>query len=103
MATLNELLTSKIPPHNLVAERAVLGAILLERDSLPKAIELLRPVDFYKEGHRKIFDAMIGLFERNEPVDLLTLAEELRRRSDLDDVGGVAVLAAMVEEAATAA
>jgi replicative DNA helicase len=103
VATLNDLLTSKIPPHSLEAERAVLGAILLERDSLPKAIELLRPVDFYKEGHRKIFGAMIGLFERNEPVDLLTLAEELRRRSDLDEVGGVAVLAALVEEAATAA
>ncbi|MEK7837328.1 MAG: DnaB-like helicase N-terminal domain-containing protein, partial [candidate division NC10 bacterium] len=54
MATLEDLLTSKIPPHSLEAERAVLGAILLERESLPKAVELLRPSDFYKEGHRKI-------------------------------------------------
>ncbi|HEV8437385.1 MAG TPA: replicative DNA helicase [Methylomirabilota bacterium] len=103
MATLNDLLTSKIPPHSLEAERAVLGAILLERDSLPKAIELLRAPDFYKEGHRKIFDAMIGLFERNEPVDLLTVSEELRRRSELEEVGGSAALAGLVEEAATAA
>ncbi|HET8578384.1 MAG TPA: replicative DNA helicase [Methylomirabilota bacterium] len=103
MATLADLLTSKIPPHSLEAERAVLGAILLERDSLPKAVELLRPSDFYKEGHRKIFDAMIALFERTEPVDLLTVSEELKRRAELEEVGGPAALAALVDEAATAA
>ncbi len=103
MATLTELLTSKIPPHSLEAERAVLGAILLERESLPKAVEILKPADFYKEGHRKIFATMIGLFERSEPVDLLTLSEELRRFGELDEVGGPAALASLVEEAATAA
>ncbi len=103
MASLTEFLTSKIPPHSLEAERAVLGAILLERESLPKALEILKPADFYKEGHRKIFAAMIGLFERSEPVDLLTLTEELRRGGTLDEVGGPAALAALVEEAATAA
>jgi replicative DNA helicase len=103
MATLADLLTSKIPPHSLEAERAVLGAILLERESLPRAIELLKPSDFYKEGHRKIFDTMLGLFERNEPVDLLTLSEELKRQNNLEAVGGPAALAALVEEAATSA
>jgi replicative DNA helicase len=103
VATLADLLTSRIPPHSLEAERAVLGAILLERESLPKAVELLKPSDFYTEGHRKIFDTMLALFERNEPVDLLTLSEELRRRAELDGVGGPAALAALVEEAATAA
>ncbi len=103
MATLTELLTSKIPPHSLEAERAVLGAILLEKDSLPRVVEALRPSDFYKEGHRKVFEAMIALFERSEPVDLLTLREELRRRAELEEVGGDAALATMVEEATTAA
>jgi replicative DNA helicase len=103
VATLTDLLTSKIPPHSLEAERAVLGAILLERESLPKAIELLKPADFYKEGHRKIFDATLALFERNEPVDLLTVSEELKRRATLEEVGGAAALASLVEEAATAA
>ncbi len=103
MATLTELLTSKIPPHSLEAERAVLGAILLEKDSLPRVVEALRPSDFYKEGHRKVFEAMIALFERSEPVDLLTLREELRRRVELEEVGGDAALATMVEEATTAA
>ncbi len=103
MATLAELLTSKIPPHSLEAERTLLGAILLEKDSLPRAVEILRPADFYKEGHRKIFDTMVALFERSEPVDLLTLREELRRRDELQEVGGDAALATLVEEAATAA
>ena len=95
MATFADLLTSKIPPHSLEAERAVLGGMLLDRESLPKAVELLKPSDFYKEGHRKIFDSMLALFERNEPVDLLTISEELRRRSDLDEVGGPAMLGAL--------
>jgi replicative DNA helicase len=103
VATLTALLTSKIPPHSLEAERAVLGAILLEPESLPRAVEILKPGDFYKEGHRKIFATMLGLFERSEPVDLLTLSEELRRSDELDEVGGPAALASLVEEAATAA
>jgi replicative DNA helicase len=103
VATLADLLASRIPPHSLEAERAVLGAVLLERESLPRAIEILRTVDFYKDGHRKIFEGMLALFERNDPVDLLTLAEELRRRSQLDEIGGPAALAALVEEAATSA
>jgi len=103
VATLTDLLTSKIPPHSLEAERAVLGAILLERESLPKAIELLKAADFYKEGHRKIFDATLSLFERNEPVDLLTVSEELKRRAELEEIGGAAALASLVEEATTAA
>jgi len=103
VATLADLLASRIPPHSLEAERAVLGAVLLERESLPRAIEILRSIDFYKDGHRKIFEGMLALFERNDPVDLLTLAEELRRRSQLDEIGGPAALAALVEEAATSA
>ncbi|MFQ5898429.1 MAG: replicative DNA helicase [Candidatus Methylomirabilia bacterium] len=103
MATLPELLTSKIPPHSLETERAVLGAILLETESLPKAIEVLRASDFYKDGHRRIFAAMVALFERTEPVDLVTLRDELRRRGELEEVGGEAALALLVEEAATAA
>jgi len=102
MATIADLLTSKIPPHSLEAERSVLGGMLLDRESLPQALELLKPSDFYKEGHRKMFDSMLALFERDEPADLLTISEELRRRSELDEVGGAAALGELVEEAATA-
>jgi len=103
VASLADLLTSRIPPHNLEAERAVLGSILLERDGLPRALELLRPDDFYKDGHRKIFEAMIALFDRSDPVDHLTLSDELHRRGEMEAVGGMAALAAVIDEASTAA
>jgi replicative DNA helicase len=101
--TLPELLAAKVPPHSLEAERAVLGAILLEAESLPKAVEVLAPEHFYHSGHRKMFSAMVSLFERGEPVDALTLQEELRRRDALEELGGAVAIATMVEEAATAA
>jgi replicative DNA helicase len=95
---------ARIPPHNLDAERAVLGAMLLEgRDGLPRVIELLRPSDFYTEAHRASYDTMLRLFDRGEPVDLITLSEELRRTDQLEFVGGPAALALLVEQASIAA
>jgi replicative DNA helicase len=97
-------LPSRIPPHNLDAERAVLGAVLLEgRETLPRVIEVLRPSDFYTEAHRGVYDTMLQLFDRGEPVDLITLSEELRRNDQLQFVGGPASLALLVEQAAIAA
>ncbi len=94
---------SRIPPHNLDAERAVLGAVLLEgREALPRVIEILRPTDFYTESHRAIFTTMQTLFERGAPVDLITLGEELRRADQLEFVGGPAALALLVEQASIA-
>src|SRR5438445_12821519 len=91
---------TRIPPHNLDAERAVLGAVLLEgRETLPRVIELLRPTDFYTEAHRAIYQAMRALFHRSEPVDVLMLVEELRRSAELQFVGGPAALALLVEQA----
>jgi replicative DNA helicase len=77
----------------------VLGAILLEPTVLPRAIEVLIPEDFYKEGHRQIYATMLRLFERSEPTDQLTVAEELRRQGVLEEVGGQTALATLVEEA----
>jgi replicative DNA helicase len=91
---------SRVPPHNLDAERAVLGAILLEgREGLPRVLEVLRPSDFYTEAHRVVYDTMLRLFERGEPVDLITLPEELRRADQLQLAGGPAALALLVEQA----
>jgi replicative DNA helicase len=101
MATLVEL-PGKIPPHNLEAERALLGAILLEPAILARAIELLGADEFYKDGHRKIYAAMVRLFERSEPADVLTVTEELKRAGELDEVGGQAALATLMEEATVA-
>src|SRR5207245_2652231 len=97
-------LPSRIPPHNLDAERAVLGALLLEgRETLPRVIEVLRPPDFYTEAHRVMYATMLRLFDRGEPVDLITLSEELRRAEQLEFVGGPAALALLVEQASIAA
>ena len=95
---------TRIPPHNLDAERAVLGAVLLEgREALPRVVEVLRPSDFYTEAHRAIYQAMLTLFDRGAPVDSLTLSEELRRTDQLHFVGGPAAIALLMEEASIAA
>src|SRR6058998_2837972 len=97
-------LPARIPPHNLDAERAVLGAVLLEgRETLPRVIELLRSSDFYTDAHRTIYETMQGLFDRSEPVDLITLSENLRRDGTLESVGGPGALALLVEHASIAA
>ncbi len=94
----------RIPPHNLDAERAVLGAILLEgRETLPRVIELLKPSDFYTEAHRFTYQSMLALFNRSEPVDVLTLTEELRRSDQLEIAGGPAALALLVEQGSISA
>jgi hypothetical protein len=95
--------TMRIPPHNVGAERAVLGVMLLERDAVHKAVDVLTPGDFFFERHRLIYSAIAALVKRNEPVDLLTVSAELKRCSELEEVGGPAALAALVEEASTAA
>ena len=95
---------SRIPPHNLDAERAVLGAVLLEgREALPRVVEALRPSDFYTEAHRAIYQAMLTLFDRGAPVDSLTLSEELRRTDQIQFIGGPAAIALLMEEASIAA
>jgi replicative DNA helicase len=101
MATTIEL-PGKVPPQSLEAERAVLGAILLEPALLPRAVELLIPDEFYKEAHRRIFAAMIQLFERGESPDAILVAEALRREGVFEEVGGHTVLATLQEEGTVA-
>ena len=83
----------KILPHSLEAEQSVLGAMILNKEAINAAIEQLHPEDFYKEANKEIFISMIELFNRNEPVDIITLAEELKRRGNLENIGGVTYLA----------
>jgi len=97
------VISDRIPPQNLEAEISILGAVLQDPAALLKAMEVLRAADFYKEAHRKIFSACIDLFERNEPVDLVTLANELMRRKQLEEVGGASALSSLVDAVPTAA
>src|SRR5262245_31290511 len=84
-------------PHNLEAERSVLGAILLHNDAFNLAAEVIDSHDFFRDAHRRIFDKMIKLADRGEAIDLVTLKEELARSSELDEVGGPAYIAALVD------
>jgi replicative DNA helicase len=93
----------KVPPQNVEAEQSVLGSILLDNNALTTALELLKHEDFYRESHRKIFSAMSDLFDKNEPIDLITLTDHLKRRNDFDGVGGAPYLTALVTTVPTAA
>jgi len=97
------VLMQRLPPQNLEAEVSVLGGILLENEALNQVLEILQTGDFYREAHRKIFSAMIQLYERNEPVDLITLAEVLKKKDELEAVGGLEYLNQLVNSVPTAA
>lgn len=83
----------RIPPHNDDAEKSVLGSVLLDKDALLDVLEVLRPQDFYSEMHKEIYSAVEEIYRRSEPVDTLTVSEELKRRKTLEMVGGRAYIA----------
>ena len=93
----------KIPPQNIEAEQSVLGGVLLENEAISRALETLIADDFYRESHRKVFLSMIELFEKNEPIDLITLTNVLKGKNQLDEVGGGTYLASLVDNIPTAA
>ena len=84
-------------PSSLEAERGILGAVLLDNQSLPAALETVRSEDFFSDHHRRIFDRMTELGEAGKAIDLLTLTEELRRTGELEAAGGAAYLASLVD------
>lgn len=93
----------RIPPQNVEAEQSTLGSMLLDRDAIAKVIETLDPEDFYKETHRIIYEAIVTLFNKSEPVDLITVTEQLRQMGALDNVGGAAYITALANAVPTAA
>lgn len=93
----------RVPPQAVDLEAAVLGAMLLEKEAIAKAIEVLDDTAFYRPAHQLIFQAMERLFERGEPVDVLTLIEELRRRGDLEKAGGEYAVSELTTKVTTGA
>jgi replicative DNA helicase len=87
----------KVPPQNIEAEQSVLGGILLDNLALNTVLELLETSDFYSEAHRKIFSSIIDLSNRNEPCDLITLSNILKDQKRIEQVGGTAYLASLVD------
>ena len=95
--------TLKLPPHDLEAERGILGAVLLDARTIHRAQELMSPQDFYRTAHQVIFRAMCQLAASGEPIDCLTLADKLDALGKLQEVGGRAALAELIEAVPSAA
>ncbi|GMB00106.1 replicative DNA helicase [Pelosinus sp. IPA-1] len=93
----------RIPPQNVEAEQAVLGAMLIEREAISKVAELLRSEDYYREAHRLIYNAMIELFNKNDAVDMVTVIEFLRKEDKLEAAGGIAYVTSLANSVPTAA
>lgn len=84
--------SGRVPPQDVVAEKSLLGALMLSNDALPEILTVLRPRDFYEQRHRDIFQAMLDLYDRHQPVDLLTLTSELKTKKKLKEIGGAPYL-----------
>jgi len=97
-------LREKVPPHSLEAERSVLGAMLLEKETVPKVIQIIdHPDIFYSDLHRIIYEGILKLFDSNRPVDLITLREEFRKQGKLDKIGGSSYLVDLINSVITTA
>ncbi|MGO9015511.1 MAG: replicative DNA helicase [Dissulfurispiraceae bacterium] len=93
----------KLPPQNIEAEQSVLGAIIFDNEALPKALEMLAVDDFYRESHRRLYDAMLELFNKNQPIDIITITDHLRKTNGLDAVGGITYLSNLANSIPTSA
>ncbi len=93
----------KVPPHNLEAEQAIVGGILINNDALNQVVDILSGEDFYKEAHALIYEGMLTLYNRDDPVDIITLSQVLKEKAALDKVGGTEYLASLAEATATSA
>jgi replicative DNA helicase len=96
-------LKDRIPPHNDEAERATLGALLLDSESLATVLRYLRAGDFYKNAHKKVFQAIIGLFNKGEAIDLITLTDELKTSGELEASGGAGYISTLTSSVPTSA
>ncbi|HEX7495469.1 MAG TPA: DnaB-like helicase N-terminal domain-containing protein, partial [Candidatus Limnocylindrales bacterium] len=92
----------RLPPQSLDSEQAVLGSILIDRDAIVEIADFLHPEDFYRQAHGRVYTAMLDLFERNEPIDVVTVAEGLERAGELEAIGGASYLSQLGNDTPTA-
>ena len=85
----------RIPPHSVESEQAILGSILLDKDAIITVTETIQPEDFYKEAHKIIYECMLKLNSKNEPIDLITLTEELKKQDSLENIGGISYITSL--------
>ncbi len=93
----------RVPPQNIEAEQAVLGAMLIKKEAIAEVSQILRPADFYREAHRIVYETMLELFNKNEAVDLITVTEQLRKSDQLEKAGGIAFVTSLANAVPTAA
>ena len=93
---------NKIPPQNIEAEQSVLGCLLIDKEAITKIADIIRPEDFYKDAHLLILESMFELYEKREPIDLLSLANRLRDKNQLETVGGQSYIASLANAVPTA-
>lgn len=93
----DDFFLNRVPPQNIEAEQSILGSILIDNSNIYQIVEVLDPDDFYRESHIKIYRAILDLFERGTAIDLITLTEELKKRGQLDEVGGPAYIAQLTD------
>lgn len=86
---------NRIPPHSVESEQSILGSIILDKEAIITVAEIIQPMDFYKEAHKIIYECMLKLNSNNEPIDLITLVEELRKEGHLDSIGGISYLTSL--------
>ncbi|HEU4715555.1 MAG TPA: replicative DNA helicase [Candidatus Saccharimonadales bacterium] len=98
-----EVPAGKVPPQNIDAEMSLLGAVLIDEETLADISEHVTPKDFYDKRHKTVYGAMLRLYERHKPVDLLTLTDELKKKDELDAIGGQSYLTELTNYVPTAA
>src|SRR6185369_13164407 len=93
----------RVPPQDLEAEQSVLGAMMLSSEATRTVIPICKEEDFYREAHRKLYKAIVTLDDRKEPIDIITLTNELKRMNDFDMIGGLSTLTTLLDRVPTAA
>lgn len=103
MAVKKQKIEGRLPPQNIEAEQSVLGSLMLDKEAIIKTADMLEPDDFYKKIHGNIYETMLGLYAKNEPIDLLSLTNRLEERKQLKEIGGASYLTSLVNVVPTAA
>src|SRR3990172_721189 len=96
------MVQAKIPPHNLDAERSLLGSLLIDKNAVVRVADLVKPTHFYRDAHATVYDAILSLYGKGEPADLITVTSALKAKKKLKDVGGASFLAELTEAVPTA-
>ena len=100
--SLQNLMPDRLPPQSIEAEQSLLGSIMLDKSAIIKVVDFLQPRDYYKQIHQEIYQTMVDLFEKNEPIDLLSVANRLKEKNKLEEIGGNSYLTELANSVPTA-